>query len=276
MNRPIPPAPPTTRHRHHPRAFTLIELLVVIAVLGIVLAISLPALAGARQRARTVACLSQVRQLAASFAAFSTSNRGRLPENRTLVTTGEHITWRELFIREGYMPRSKAWACPAHPGGEPASELGMIDNGTACVGDVPSSYALNGHLLWRSTKLPRSADRPETVVFRPDRTILTAETRAHFPDLRVTSYIVAQDSESREGGLFGYWHAGDGVYGFLDGHAEQINMFDTGNPDCRWHNGKDFTDDPLDPMPEREASPHAHPDWQYLLHPVYLQRRAPR
>src|SRR5438270_11207305 len=45
------------------RAFTLIELLVVIAIIAILAAILFPVFAQAREKARSVACLSNSRQI---------------------------------------------------------------------------------------------------------------------------------------------------------------------------------------------------------------------
>ncbi len=47
----------------NPKSFTLIELLVVVAIIAVLVAILLPALSAAREGARDVQCLSQLRQL---------------------------------------------------------------------------------------------------------------------------------------------------------------------------------------------------------------------
>ena len=250
--------------------FTLIELLVVIAVIGVLISIALPALNGARKRSRTVACMAQTKQLTTAIAAFTGSNRGQLPENRPLVNPKEHVTWRHILVRDGYMTLGKGWACPSHPyPGVPGGEQGQMDNGTMCVGDVASSYAVNGHLVWREKKRPSERDVAEAKIQRPSHTLLTAETTMSFPDTRVVNMIIASEDASGRG-VYGYWHAGMGVYGFQDTHAETIRLMDTGNPDCRWHNGPDLTEDEFFPQTPEEKGIHAHPDWEYLLPKVYL------
>ncbi len=53
------------------RAFTLIELLVVIAVIAIIAALLLPALAGAKRRAKRAVCLNNLKQMAMADAMYA-------------------------------------------------------------------------------------------------------------------------------------------------------------------------------------------------------------
>ncbi len=57
--------------RNAARAFTLVELLVVIAVIGILIAVLLPALAGVRQQAQSVTTLSNAKQSALALIAYT-------------------------------------------------------------------------------------------------------------------------------------------------------------------------------------------------------------
>ena len=69
-------------------AFTLVELLVVIAVIGILAALLLPVLAGAKERARRTQCLNNLRQFNLGLIMYGNDEHDRMP-----VMTGGLWAW---------------------------------------------------------------------------------------------------------------------------------------------------------------------------------------
>jgi prepilin-type N-terminal cleavage/methylation domain-containing protein/prepilin-type processing-associated H-X9-DG protein len=58
--------------------FTLVELLVVISIIALLLAILMPSLQKAREQAKTVVCLSNVKQLGLSWVVYTEDNGGKI------------------------------------------------------------------------------------------------------------------------------------------------------------------------------------------------------
>jgi prepilin-type N-terminal cleavage/methylation domain-containing protein len=67
------------KHLWNQRAFTLIELLVVIAIIAILVALLLPALAGAKERARRASCKSSMRQFSLAVHLYGNDNEQWTP-----------------------------------------------------------------------------------------------------------------------------------------------------------------------------------------------------
>jgi prepilin-type N-terminal cleavage/methylation domain-containing protein len=76
------------RHFERRRGFSLVELLVVIAIIGALIAILMPTLARAREEARRIQCMSNVRTLTAAWIMYANENKGRICSSNIQVDSG--------------------------------------------------------------------------------------------------------------------------------------------------------------------------------------------
>lgn len=116
--RPRPSHVRTLKHVARAPAFTLIELLAVIAIIAILASLLLPALAGAKERARRANCLNRVRQFILATHVYAGDQEEYLPggstDNPNPIDT--HTPILSTFMREAlvkYSGEPRIFDCPS-------------------------------------------------------------------------------------------------------------------------------------------------------------------
>lgn len=82
------------------KGFTLVELLVVVGIIALLIGLLVPAIASARERATTVKCTANLRQIGTAVHAFAASHDNRLPSRSE---AGADSFWIQL-VGSGYLP----------------------------------------------------------------------------------------------------------------------------------------------------------------------------